>query len=136
VRPTLFAAAFAACLCSPACAFDLVTKKGQAICDTLTQFEELTIAISTEDDPAIVEMGNRGCHLPEPGLMMELLEAYSDQTVLLFGKLVEYTPLRSVPEHVERLTSLAKVRLLDPAGKLSVGFTLLPVSRGSASGTD
>jgi hypothetical protein len=130
VRPALFVAALAAFFCTPAFADAVVTEPGQAICDTLLEFEELTIAISTEDDPAIVEMSNRGCHVPGPGLPIELVEAYSDQTVLLFGKLAEYTPLRLVPAHIERLARLAKVRWLDHEGKPSIGFTLLRVSRG------
>jgi hypothetical protein len=74
-------------------------------------------------------MGDKGCHLPEAGSRMELIEAYPDQTRRLFGKLVEYTRIGPVPEHIERLTQLAKVRLLTPDGAPRVGFTLLPVER-------
>jgi hypothetical protein len=117
------------CLSGPSSAFDLETKRGQAICDTLLELEELSIAIAVEDDRAIEEMGSKGCHLPEAGLRMELIEAYVDQTALLFRKLADNTRLRPIPEHIERLTNLAKVRLFYRDGEPMVGFTLLPVSR-------
>jgi hypothetical protein len=129
MRAIVFAAAFLGCLSGPSSAFDLETKRGQAICDTLLGFEELSIAIGMEDDRSIAEIASRGCHLPEPGLRMELIEAYADQTALLFRKLAEYTRLGPVPEHIERLTNLAKVRLFPRDGEPMVGFTLLPVSR-------
>jgi hypothetical protein len=129
MRAIVFAAAFLGCLSGPCSAFDLETKRGQAICDTLLAFEELSIAIAVEDDRAISEMGNKGCHLPDPGLKMELIEAYADQTALLFRKLADNTRLSPVPEHIERLTNLAKVRLIYRDGEPLVGFTLLPVSR-------
>jgi hypothetical protein len=129
MRAIVFAAAFLSCLSGPSFAYDLVTKRGQAICDTLLQFEELSIAIAMEDDHAIEEMGGRGCRVPEPGLKMELIEAYTDQTVLLFSKLADNTRLQPVPEHIERLTSLAKVRLIGRDRTPTVGFTLLPVAR-------
>jgi hypothetical protein len=58
-----------------------------------------------------------------------LVEAYADQTALLFRKLADNTHLGPVPDHVERLTNLAKVRLFDREGEPMVGFTMLPVSR-------
>jgi hypothetical protein len=129
MRAIVLAAAFLAYLSGPGFAFDLVTKNGQAVCDTLLAFEELTIAIGMRDDGAIEEMGNRGCHLPGPGLRMELVEAYADQTALLFRKLADNTQLGPVPDHIERLTNLATVRLFDRDGDPMVGFTMLPVSR-------
>jgi hypothetical protein len=129
MRAIVLAAAFLACLSDPGSAYDLQTKNGQAVCDTLLAFEELTIAIGMQDDGAIEEMAHKGCHLPGPGLRMELLEAYADQTVLLFQKLTENTHIGPVPDHIERLASLAKVRLFDRDGDPMVGFTMLPVSR-------
>jgi hypothetical protein len=129
MRAILLAATFLAYLSGPSSAFDLVTKNGQAVCDSLLAFEELTIAIGMRDDSAILEMGNKGCHLPGPGLRMELVEAYADQTALLFRKLADNTHLGPVPDHIERLTNLAKVRLFDREGEPMVGFTMLPVSR-------
>ena len=67
--------------------------------------------------------------MPDPGLRMELIEAYPDETVLLFNKLAAYTRIGPIPEHIERLTHLAKVRVLTPDLAPSVGFTLLPGSR-------
>ena len=96
MRALIGAAAVAACLASPCSAYDLQTKSGQVVCDTLPKFEELTIAIGMKDDESITAMGSKGCHLPEPGLRMELIEAYPDQTALLFGKLAEYTHLGPV----------------------------------------
>ena len=128
MRAIVIASAFLGCLVGPSSAYDLQTKKGQAICDTLIAFEELSIAIAVDDDRAIEEMGSKGCHLPEAGLKMELIEAYADQTILLFTKLADNTRL-PVPEHIERLTNLAKVRLLYRDRDPMVGFTLLPVSR-------
>src|ERR1700688_2892095 len=111
MRAIVFAAAFLGCLSGSCSAFDLETKRGQAICDTLLQFEELSIAIGMRDDRYIEEMGSKGCHYPEPGMGMTLLEAYADQTVLLFRKLAGNTRLGPVPEHIDRVTNLAKVRL-------------------------
>lgn len=129
MRGTAIAAALLLSLAAPACAYDLQIKSGQAVCDTLRAFEELTIAINIDDDKFIEEMGASGCHMPDPGLRMELIEAYPDETVLLFNKLAAYTRIGPVPEHIERLTHLAKVRVLTPDQAPSVGFTLLPVSR-------
>jgi hypothetical protein len=132
MRATVVMAALVVCLAAPTFAYDLQIKSGQAVCDTLRAFEELTIAITTDDDQFIAEMGNNGCHMPRPGLSMELIEAYPDETVLLFSKLAEYTRIGPVPGHVERLTHLAKVRVLTPDEASSVGFTLLRVSPRSA----
>jgi hypothetical protein len=128
MRAIVLAAAFLACLSDPGSAYDLQTKNGQAVCDTLLAFEELTIAIGMQDDGAIEEMAHKGCHLPGPGLRMELLEAYADQTVLLFRKLADNTRLGPVPEHIDRFTNLAKVRLFHSDRDPTVGFTLLPLS--------
>jgi hypothetical protein len=128
MRAIVCVAALLAYLSGPFTAHALETKKGQAICDTLAEFEELTIAIGMEDDSSIEEMADRGCHVPAPGLKLELIEAYSDQTALLFRKLADNTRLRSVPEHIERLANLAKVRLIFPDRDPVVGFTMLPVS--------
>ena len=118
-----------------ATAYDFETKKGQAVCDTLAEFEELSIAIGMQDDRYIEEMGNKGCHFPKAGMGMTLLEAYADQTVLLFRKLADNTHLGPVPEHIDRVTNLAKVRLFYPDRDPTVGFTLLPLShRPEASG--
>jgi hypothetical protein len=128
MRATVVTAALMVCLSAPAFAYDLQTKSGQAVCDTLRAFEELTIAINTDDDQFIEDMGNNGCHMPRPGLSMELIEAYPDETVLLFSKLAAYTRIGTVPTNIERLTHLAKVRVLTPDAVPSVGFTLLRVS--------
>src|SRR4030081_3479620 len=128
MRAILLAAACLGCLSGPSFGYDLETKNGQAVCDTLLGFEELSIAIGMRDDRAIEEMGSKGCHVPEPGLKMELIESYADQTVLLFSKLAAHTRLGPVPQHIERLTNLAKVRLLYRDRDPAVGFTLLRVS--------
>jgi hypothetical protein len=91
MRAIVIAAAVLGCLCGPSSAYDFETKKGQAVCDTLAEFEELSIAIGMQDDRYIEEMGNKGCHFPQPGMGMTLLEAYADQTVLLFRKLADNT---------------------------------------------
>jgi hypothetical protein len=127
MRAIIIAAALLGCLSGPGSAYDLETRKGQAICDTLAEFEELSIAIGMGDDPYIEEMGTKGCHFPEPGLRISLIEAYADQTVLLFRKLAENTRLGAVPERIEELTNLAKVRLLYRDRDPMIGFTLLPV---------
>jgi hypothetical protein len=127
MRAIVFAAAFLGYLSGSCSAFDLETKRGQAICDTLLQFEELSIAIGMRDDRYIEEMGNKGCHFPEPGLKMAMVEAYADQTVLLFQKLAEKTRLGSVPERIDELTNLAKVLVFYREGEPVVGFTLLRV---------
>ena len=101
MRAIVIAAAVLGCLCGPSSAYDFETKKGQAVCDTLAEFEELSIAIGMQDDRYIEEMGNKGCHFPEPGMGMTLLEAYADQTVLLFRKLADNTRLGPVPEHID-----------------------------------
>lgn len=127
MRAVVSAAALLLYLAGPSAAFDLQTKRGQVVCDTLRAFEELTIAISLQDDPAIEEFSHKGCQLPGPGLRMELIEAYPDQTVLLFKKLAEYAGLPGVPDHIERLTNLAEVRLFAADAKPTVGYTMLPV---------
>ena len=91
------------------------------------QLEELSIAISMGDDPYIEEMGSKGCHFPEPGLRVSLIEAYADQTVVLFRKLAEKTRLGTVPENIGDLTNLAKVRLYYHDREPAVGYTLLRV---------
>ena len=127
MRAVVLAAALLSC-CSGACsAYDLETKKGQAICDTLAQLEELSIAISMGDDPYIEEMGSKGCHFPAPGMRMVLIEAYADQTALLFRKLAEKTRIGPVPARIAELTNLAKVRLFFTDRDPTVGFTLLRV---------
>jgi hypothetical protein len=127
MRAIVFAATCLSCLSGPSSAYDLETKEGQAICDTLAEFEELSIAIGTGDDRYIEEMGDKGCHFPEPGLRMALIEAYADQTVLLFRKLADSTRLGPVPRHIDKLTNLARVRLFYRDRNSMVGFTLLPV---------
>jgi hypothetical protein len=127
MRAILFGAAFLGCLSSSSSAYDLRTTKGQAVCDTLAQLEELSIAIGMGDDSYIEEMGHKGCHFPEPGLRMALIEAYADQTVLLFTKLAEKTRLGPVPERIADLTNLAKVRMFYGDREPAVGFTLLRV---------
>jgi hypothetical protein len=127
MRAIVIAAALLGCLSGPCSAYDVETRKGQAICDTLIQFEELSIAIGMEDDRYIEEMGDKGCHFPEPGLRMSLIEAYAGQTVLLFRKLAENTPLGPVPERIDGLTNLAKVRLFHRDHESMIGFTLLRV---------
>lgn len=136
MRAFVVAAALVLCLSGPSAAYDLQTRNGQAICDTLRAFEELTIAINMDDDRFIAEMGEKGCHMAETGSRMELIEAYPDQTIRLFGKLVEYTRIGPVPEHIERLTQLAKVRLFTADATPTVGFTLLPVERRSVRQSD
>jgi hypothetical protein len=136
MRALLFAAALVICPCGPSSAYQLQTEKGQVVCQTLRAFEELTIAIGLKDDRAIDQMIGTGCRVPGPGLDMELLEAYPDQTALLFRKLAEYTDIGPVPAHIERLTSLAQVRLLDPGGAPLVGFTMLRASPASEPPTD
>jgi hypothetical protein len=127
MRAILFAAAFLGCLSGSSSAYDLRTTRGQAVCDTLAQLEELSIAIGMGDDSYIEEMGQKGCHFPEPGLRMALIEAYADQTVLLFTKLAEKTRLGPVPERIADLTNLAKVRMFYHDREPAVGFTLLRV---------
>jgi hypothetical protein len=129
MRVIVFVAAILGCLCGPSRAYDLETKRGQAICDTLAQLEELSIAIGMADDHYIEEMGNKGCHFPQAGLKMALIEAYADQTVLLFRKLADKTNLGPVPPHIDKLTNLAKVRLFFPDRDPVIGFTLLRVSQ-------
>lgn len=128
MRAIIFSAAFLGCLCGPGFAYDLETKTGQAVCDTLLEFEELSLAIGMEDNRHIEEMGNKGCHFPEPGLRMALIEAYAHQTALLFRKLAEYTSLGRVPERIDLSTNLAKVRLFYRDRDSRVGFTLLRVT--------
>jgi hypothetical protein len=127
MRAIVIAAALAAGLCGPGFAYDAQTTNGQAVCDTLAQLEELSIAIGMKDDQYIEEMGSKGCHFPEPGLKVSLIEAYADQTVLLFRKLAERTQLGPVPENIGDLTNLAKVRLYYRDREPAVGFTLLRV---------
>ena len=127
MRAIVIAAALAACLSGPGFAYDAQTMNGQAVCDTLAQLEELSIAIGMKDDAYIEEMGSKGCHFPEPGLKVSLIEAYADQTVLLFRKLAERTQLGPVPENIGDLTNLAKVRLYYRDREPAVGFTLLRV---------
>jgi hypothetical protein len=127
MRSVVVAVALLGCLSAPCFAYEVETRNGQAICDTLAQFEELSIAIGMEDNQYIEEMGSKGCHFPEPGLRMSLIEAYADQTVLLFRKLAENTRLGPVPENIGGLTNLAKVRLFHPDRAPTVGFTLLRV---------
>jgi hypothetical protein len=127
MRALVVAAALALCLAGRVSASEYETKSGQVVCDTLLAFEELTIAIGEKDDRSIQAMSGRGCHLPQPGSRMELIEAYPDQTVLLFGKLSEYTHVGPVPPHIERMTNLAKVRLFAGDATSTIGFTLVPV---------
>jgi hypothetical protein len=65
-----------------------------------------------------------------------LIEAYPDQTILLVSKLVEYTHIGPVPDHIERLTNLAKVRVFSRDAAPAVGFTMLRVSTRSANQPD
>jgi hypothetical protein len=127
MRAIVIAAALVAGVCSPSFAYDSQTRSGQAVCDTLAQLEELSIAIGMQDDQYIEEMGSKGCHFPEPGLRVSLIEAYADQTVVLFRKLAEKTRLGTVPENIGDLTNLAKVRLYYRDREPAVGFTLLRV---------
>jgi hypothetical protein len=127
MRAIVVAAAMLGCFAGPCSAYDVETRNGQAVCDTLAKLEELSIAIGMEDDQYIEEMGENGCHFPEAGLKMSLIEAYADQTVLLFRKLAENTRLGPVPEHIDELTNLAKVRLFYRDREPMVGFTLLRV---------
>ena len=127
MRAVVVAAALSLCLAGQSFAFDLQTKRGQVVCDTLQAFEELTIAISLKDDEAIEAMTSKGCHVPDAGLRMELVEAYPDQTVLLFKKLTEYTGLSGVPTHIEQLANLAQVRVFASGPTPRVGYTMLPV---------
>ena len=130
MRAIVFAMALLGYLSVPGSAYEFETKKGQEICDTLAEFEELSIAIGMQDDRYIEEMGSKGCHFPESGLGMALLEVYANQTVLLFRKLATNTHLGPVPERIDKLTSLAKVRLFYRDHDSMVGFTLLPVQPG------
>ena len=127
MRAIVFAAALLGGLsCSwPACGLE--TQRGQAICDTLAEFEQLTIAIAIGDDRYVEEMGTRGCYFPQAGVRMSLIEPYAGQTVLLFRKLAETTSLGPVPERIDELTNLAKVRLFRQDHDPVVGFTLLRV---------
>jgi hypothetical protein len=130
MRAIVVAAALLGCFSDSCSAYDLETKRGQAICDTLAEFEELSIAIGMRDDQYIEEMVDKGCHFLEPGLRMSLIEAYADQTALLFRKLAEHTRIGPVPERIDELTNLAKVRLFRRDREPTVGFTLLRVPRG------
>lgn len=127
MRAIVVAAALLGCLSCSWSAYGLETQRGQAICDTLAEFEELSIAIAIGDDRYIAEMGTRGCYYPQAGLRLSLIEPYAVQTVLLFRKLAETTPLGRVPERIDELTNLAKVRLFRPDRDPMVGFTLLRV---------
>jgi hypothetical protein len=127
MRAIAVAAALLAYLGGSCSAYDVETRRGQAICDTLAELEELSIAIGMHDDQYIEEMGSKGCHVPGPGLRMTLIEAYADQTVRLFRKLAENTRLGPVPERIDELTNLAKVRLFYRDREPAVGFTLLRV---------
>jgi hypothetical protein len=127
MRALVVVAALASGLAGQASASEFEAKNGQVVCDTLVAFEELTIAIGERDDHSIAAMQDKGCHQPQPGSKLELIEAYPDQTVLLFGKLAQYTHLGPVPPHIERMTNLAKVRVLSGDAGATIGFTLLPV---------
>jgi hypothetical protein len=127
MRAIVIAAALVAGVCGPCFGYDSQTRSGQAVCDTLAQLEELSIAIGMQDDKYIEEMGSKGCHFPEPGLRVSLIETYADQTVLLFRQLAEKTRLGPVPENIGDLTNLAKVRLYYHDGEPAVGYTLLRV---------
>jgi hypothetical protein len=127
MRAIVVAAALLGCLSGACFAAELETTKGQAICDTLAKFEELSIAIGMEDDQYIEAMGSKGGRVPEPGLRVSLIEAYADQTVLLFRKLAERTRLGPVPENIGELTNLVKVRVFYRDREPTVGFTLLRV---------
>jgi hypothetical protein len=127
MRAVLFAAALFSLASGSCSAYEVETRMGQAVCDTLTQLEELSIAISMGDDAYIEEMGGKGCHFPPPGIRMTLIETYADQTALLFRKLAEKTRIGPVPEHIEELTNLAKVRLFFPDRDATIGYTLLRV---------
>src|ERR1700730_3909243 len=104
MRAIVIAAALVGCFSGPCFAFDSQTMRGQAICDTLAQLEELSIAIGMEDDQYIEAMGSKGCRFPEPGLRVSLIEAYADQTVLLFRKLAERTRLGPVADNIGEVT--------------------------------
>jgi hypothetical protein len=127
MRAIAIAAALLGCLSGACRAYDVQSVQGQAICDTLAQIEELSIAIALKDDRYIEEMGTRGCHYPEAGMRISLIEAYADQTVLLFRKLAETTHLGPVPNRIEELTNLAKVRLYYRDRDPMIGYTLLRV---------
>ena len=127
MRALVVATALVLCLAGQASASEFETKTGQVVCDSLVAFEELTIAIGERDDSSIEAMSGKGCHQPQPGSKMELIEAYPDQTILLFGKLSQYTHVGPVPPHIERMTNLAKVRVFAGDATSSIGFTLLPV---------
>jgi len=127
LRAIVFAAALLGWLSCSWSAYCLETQRGQAICDTLAEFEELSIAIAIGDYRYIEEMGTKGCYFPEAGLRLSLIEPYADQTVLLFRKLAENTRLGPVPERIDELANLAKVRLFRQDHDPVVGFTLLRV---------
>jgi len=127
LRAIVFAAALLGALSFSWSACGLETQRGQAICDTLAKFEELSIAIAIGDDRYVEEMGTRGCYFPQAGVRMSLIEPYAGQTVLLFRKLAETTSLGPVPERIDELTNLAKVRLFRQDHDPVVGFTLLRV---------
>jgi hypothetical protein len=127
MRAVVLAAALLSLASGSCSAYEVETRMGQAVCDTLIQLEELSIAISVGDDAYIQEMGSKGCHFPPPGLRMTLIEAYADQTAILFRKLAERTRIGPVPEHIEDLTNLAKVRLVFPDRDPMIGYTLLRV---------
>jgi hypothetical protein len=127
MRVIVVAAAVLGCLSGSCSAYDSETERGQAVCDTLAEFEELSIAIGVGDDRYIEQMGDKGCHFPDEGLRMSLIEAYTDQTVLLFRKLAGNTQLGPVPERIDDLANLAKVRLFYRDREPTVGFTLLRV---------
>src|SRR5258708_35154301 len=110
MRAIVVAVALLGCLSGACRAYEVQTVQGQAICDTLAQIEELSIAIAVADDRYIEEMGSKGCHYPEAGMRISLIEAYADQTVLLFRKLAETTHLGPVPDRIEELTNLANDR--------------------------
>ena len=127
LRAIVVAAALLGWLSCSWSAYGLETQRGQAICDTLAKFEELSIAIAIGDDRYVEEMGTRGCYFPQAGVRMSLIEPYAGQTVLLFRKLAENTRLGPVPERIDELTNLAKVRLFRQDHDPMIGFTMLRV---------
>ena len=127
MRAIVVAAALLGWLSCSWSAYGLETQRGQAICDTLAKFEELSIAIAIGDDRYVEEMGTRGCYFPQAGVRMSLIEPYAGQTVLLFRKLAENTRLGPVPERIDELTNLAKVRLFRQDHDPMIGFTMLRV---------
>jgi len=128
MRAIVLAAALMACLSGPSRAYDPADEERQVICDTLIAFEELSIAIAVEDDHAIAEMGDKGCHLPGPCSEWSLLKPTPTRPPCCSESSPTQPQLRGVPEDIEAADEPRQGRLIYGDRDPIVGFTLLPLS--------